>query len=220
MVNPAPFIEHTLLAPTTTPEQIVLHCEEAVEYGFPAVCIPPAFVPLAASQLYGSEVRVCSVVGFPCGYSRSATKIQEAEELLHSGAAELDMVIALGPLLAGDERTVSDEIAAIVKTAEDAPVKVIIECCYLSMETMQRATQLVVDAGAAYVKTSTGFAPAGAKLEDVAALVRWSDGRIKVKAAGGIRTLAAVRSFIDAGASRVGCSAGAKIMQEWLIAAS
>jgi deoxyribose-phosphate aldolase len=220
MVNPAPYIDHTLLTPTATLDQIVLLCDEAVEYAFPAVCIPPAFVPLAASQLYGSDVKVCSVIAFPCGYNSSMSKIQEAVELLGSGADELDMVIALGPLMAGDDRLVEEEIAAIVKKAGDSPVKVIIECCYLNLEQMQRATQLVVNAGAAYVKTSTGFGPSGAQLEDVRAMVRWADGRIRVKAAGGIRTLAAAQEFIAAGADRIGCSASVKIMQEWLGAAS
>lgn len=220
MINPAPYIDHTLLAPTATSDQIIMLCDEAVEYAFAAVCIPPAFVSLAASQLYGSGVKVCSVVGFPCGYNRCVSKILEAEELLDCGADELDMVIALGHLLAGDDRIVAEEISAIVRKAGDSPVKVIIECCYLNPEQMQRATQMVVDSGAAYVKTSTGFGPSGAQLEDVEALARWSGGHIKVKAAGGIRTLRAAQDFIAAGSDRIGCSASVKIMQEWMVAAS
>ncbi len=215
MLNPAAYFDHTLLAPTATSGQIVQLCEEAVEYAFPAVCIPPDFVPLASRQLYGSEVQVCSVVGFPCGYNMPESKLREAEQLLEAGADELDMVISIGRLLQGDEQYVSDEIAQLVAMAGAVPVKVIIECCYLSRQQMERATELVVAAGAAYVKTSTGFGPSGAKLEDVKDLVSWSAGRIKVKAAGGIRSLEDVLAFIAAGVDRIGCSSSAKIMQEW-----
>jgi deoxyribose-phosphate aldolase len=220
MLNPASFIDHTLLEPTTTSRQIVLLCDEAVEYAFAAVCVPPCFVALAADQLYGTDVKVCSVVGFPCGYNSSYSKIQEADELFNLGADELDMVMALGPLTAGEDDSVRDEIAAVVQKAEGRIVKVIIECCYLSREQMQRATQLIVSAGAKYVKTSTGFGASGAQLNDVEELVRWSSGRIKVKASGGIRSYSEAKSFIDAGVSRLGCSASVRIMQEWMVAAN
>ncbi len=218
MLNLAAYFDHTLLAPTATSAQIVQLCEEAVEYAFPAVCIPPLFVPLASRQLYGSGVQVCSVVGFPCGYNTPEGKLREAEELLEAGADELDMVISIGRFLQGDEQYVRDEIEQLVVSAGAVPVKVIIECCYLTRQQMERATELVVAAGAAYVKTSTGFGPSGAALEDVNDLVRWSAGRIKVKAAGGIRSLEDALAFVNAGAVRIGCSSSVRIMQEWSLA--
>ncbi|MCW8859505.1 MAG: deoxyribose-phosphate aldolase [Deltaproteobacteria bacterium] len=215
MNNPASFIDHTLLSPTTTEIQVSALCEEAVEYGFATVCIPPVFVPLAAARLYGSQVKVCSVVGFPCGYSTCREKVQETSDLIAHGAKEIDMVVQIGYLLGGNFKAVEDEIAQIVIAANRLPVKVIIECCYLSTALMQTATELVVKAGADFVKTSTGFGPSGATLDDVKRLVGASAGRIAVKAAGGIRTLDECRTFIEAGAARIGTSSGVAIVAEW-----
>ncbi len=215
MENPAAFIDHTLLRPDATSNQIQTLCEEAVEAGFASVCIPPAFVSLAADCLYGSEVRVGSVVGFPCGYNSLRQKIQETLEQVAAGAQEIDMVIWLGQLLEGRFGQVEEEIAQVVLAAAEAKVKVIIECCYLSARQMENVTELVVQAGAAYVKTSTGFGPSGAQLADVELLAKVASGRIGVKAAGGIRDLDLCQALLAAGASRIGSSAGLTIVKQW-----
>lgn len=215
MMNPASLIDHTLLRPDATEPQIVQLCEEAVEYGFASVCIPPVFVPLAAETLYGSTVAVGTVVGFPCGYNSTRHKVLEAKELSAQGAAELDMVIAVGQALSGHIDYVSEEIAQIVLAAPEAKVKVILECCYLDHELMAQLTEAVVRSGAAYVKTSTGFGPSGACTEDVRILAQSANGRIGVKAAGGIRDLDSCRTMLDAGATRIGTSSGIKIVTQW-----
>ncbi len=215
MSHPAAVIDHTLLKPDAVATQVLQLCEEAVEFGFASVCIPPAFVALAADRLYGSEVRVGTVVGFPCGYSTTRQKVVETTDLVAAGAQEIDMVIHLGALLEHRFAAVEEEIAQVVMAAAGASVKVIIECCYLSAELMQGATELVAAAGAAYVKTSTGFGPSGARLEDVALLSRVAAGRIGVKAAGGIRDLASCQALLKAGATRIGTSAGVAIVQQW-----
>ncbi len=215
MDNPAPFIDHTLLKPETTEQQISVLCEEAVEYGFASACLPPAFVSQAVDHLYGSEVKVCSVIGFPCGYNSLRQKVNETSGLAAQGAQELDMVISVGQLLERHFNKMEEEIAQVVIAAGGATVKVIIECCYLSPELMQRATDIVCKAGAGFVKTSTGFGPYGAKVEDVRLLAQTAAGRIGVKAAGGIRDLTSLQEMLTAGATRIGSSAGVAIFQEW-----
>ena len=215
MKTPASLIDHTLLKPDATDEQIHTLCEEAVEYGFAAVCLPPTFVPLAVDRLYGSAVKVASVVGFPCGYNSLRQKALEAAELVAQGVDEIDMVISLKYLLGRRFELLEEEIAQIVLAAGQAPVKVIIECCYLDRQLKQLATELVVKSGAAYVKTSTGFGPSGASVEDVALLAATAAGRIGVKAAGGIRDFDCYQRMVAAGATRIGTSAGVTIMSEW-----
>jgi deoxyribose-phosphate aldolase len=215
MRNPAALIDHTLLRPDATEARIIQLCEEAVEYGFAAVCIPPLFVPLAAERLYGSAVSVGTVVGFPCGYNATRHKVLEAREAAARGAAELDMVIAVGQALSGHIAYVADEIAQVVLAAAEARVKVILECCYLDHGLMAELTEVVVRSGAAYVKTSTGFGPAGARAEDVRILARTAAGRVGVKAAGGIRDLDGCRRMLEAGATRIGTSAGIEIVSQW-----
>ena len=215
MRNPAALIDHTLLRPDATEARIIQLCEEAVEYGFAAVCIPPLFVPLAAERLYGSAVSVGTVVGFPCGYNATRHKVLEAREAAARGAAELDMVIAVGQALSGHIAYVADEIAQVVLAAAEARVKVILECCYLDHDLMAELTEVVVRCGAAYVKTSTGFGPAGARAEDVRILARTAAGRVGVKAAGGIRDLDGCRRMLEAGATRIGTSAGIEIVSQW-----
>jgi deoxyribose-phosphate aldolase len=215
MDNPASLIDHTLLKPDATAEQFAVLCEEAVEHEFASVCLPPAFVPLAAERLYGSEVKVCTVVGFPCGYNTLRQKVAETTELVALGAEEIDMVVSISRLLELRFDLVEEEIAQVVLAAEQCPVKVIVECCYLDRELKQRATELVVKAGAAFVKTSTGFGPTGATLEDVQLLAKAAAGEIGVKAAGGIRDLTGCQQMVAAGATRIGTSAGLKIITEW-----
>lgn len=213
--NPARLIDHTLLRPQTNLQQIEQLCEEAVEWNFAAVCIPPVFVSRAVDCLYGSETAVASVVGFPCGYATTVSKVQQAAELECLGCAEIDMVIQIGHALAGDFSRVEEEIAQVVLAAPAVKIKVIIECCYLAPQQKITLTNAVVTAGAAYVKTSTGFGPSGANREDVRLLAEVAGGRIGVKAAGGIRSLAEFRQMQEAGASRIGTSAGVEIMQQW-----
>lgn len=215
MDNPASLIDHTLLKPATTEGQIRSLCEEAVENGFASVCLPPVFVPLAVGQLYGSAVAVATVVGFPCGYTSLRQKVQETAELVALGAGEIDMVLSLRHLLEGRFDLAEEEIAQVVLAAKQVPVKVIIECCYLDRQLKQQATESVVSAGAAYVKTSTGFGPSGATVEDVRLLAETAAGRIGVKAAGGIRDLECCRQMLAAGATRIGSSAGVDIVAQW-----
>ncbi|BCR04392.1 deoxyribose-phosphate aldolase [Desulfuromonas versatilis] len=215
MLIPARYIDHTLLKPDATREQILRLCEEAVEHGFASVCIPPVYVPLAAEVLYGSEVAVGTVVGFPLGYVTTAVKLRETAVAVASGAREIDMVIHLGAAREGRLGDVEGEIRRIVEEAGEAQVKVIIECCYLDDPLKQALTGCVAAAGAAYVKTSTGFGSGGATLDDVRLLAGAAAGRIGVKAAGGIRDWAGCRDFLQAGATRIGTSAGITIMQQW-----
>jgi deoxyribose-phosphate aldolase len=215
--NPAALIDHTLLRPTATAGQICQLCEEAVEYGFVSVCIPPAFVKLAGEVLYGSEVAVGTVIGFPLGYQTSAAKAFETAEAVTRGATEIDMVIPLGAALEGRLELVEEDIRQVVAAADVAPVKVILECCYLDDPLKERLTHLVAKAGAAYVKTSTGFGSGGATPEDVRLLARAARGRLGVKAAGGIRDLATCRAMQAAGATRIGTSAGIAIVQAWRV---
>jgi len=215
LLSPASYIDHTLLKPDTTSAKIRRLCEEAVEYGFASVCLPPVFVPLAADLLYGSEVATGTVVGFPLGYVSPAVKAFEAAETVAAGADEVDMVIHLGAVREGNLEAVTGEVRQVVGAAAQAKVKVIIECCELD-EAMKRALTLrVIESGAAYVKTSTGFGSGGATVGDVTLLSRVADGRIGVKAAGGIRDWPTCRAMLAAGATRIGTSAGVAIVEDW-----
>ena len=216
MLNPAPFIDHTLLKSTATPGQIELLCEEAVEFGFAAVCIPPFYVRKASDLLYGSSVQVATVVGFPLGYEVSAVKSFQTQHALAAGATEIDMVINLAAAKAGDMALVEKDITAVVTASEGASVKVIIECCEFDDAMKKILAETVIAAGADYVKTSTGFAGGGATLEDVQLLSRSIAGRAKIKAAGGIRDLDSCLEMIEAGADRLGTSAGVEIARQWL----
>jgi len=215
VISPAHYIDHTLLKAETTADQIRALCEEAVEFGFASVCVPPVFVPLAADLLYGSDVAAGTVVGFPLGYVPAAVKAFESSRAVASGATELDMVIHLGAAVSGRLEDVEEEIRQVVKAAGGAVVKVIIECCCLTSPLKEALVECVVRGGAGYVKTSTGFAANGATVDDVRLLARAARGRIGVKAAGGIRDWEGFRALIEAGASRIGTSAGVKIFDQW-----
>jgi deoxyribose-phosphate aldolase len=165
--------------------------------------------------LYGSGVAVCTVVGFPLGYQTTETKVFEARQAVSAGASEIDMVINLGSVRNADFTLVGDDIRRVVAATENAVVKVIIECCLLNNAEKRKLVDIVVESGAGYVKTSTGFAASGATLEDVKLLAECSAGRIQVKAAGGVRDWASCRDMIAAGAERIGTSAGVVIMREW-----
>ncbi len=212
----ASLIDHTLLTPTASSLQVIELCEEAVEYGFASVCVPPLHVSLATRRLYGSAVKVGSVVGFPCGYHSLRQKVQETADLVAIGAQEIDMVIALCHLLENRPDLLEEEIAQVVMAAHHASVKVIIECCYLDTVQKIAATQATMKAGAAFVKTSTGFAPSGAQVDDVQLLAQTARGRIGVKAAGGVRTLSSCQEMMAAGATRIGTSSGVHIVNEMI----
>jgi deoxyribose-phosphate aldolase len=213
--SPAPFIDHTLLRADATESRIRQLCREALGHGFASVCVPPALVPAAAEVLAGTAVAVGSVVGFPLGYLSSECKLMEAEELVQAGANEMDMVINISLALDRKFKEIGREIRRIVAEAGGVKVKVILECCYLDNRTKGVLTELAVEAGAAFVKTSTGFGPGGATLEDVRLLLCAAAGRAGVKAAGGIRSWEQCRSFLAAGATRIGTSNGIAIMRDW-----
>lgn len=213
--DPASLIDHTLLKPDTRADQVRRLCEEAVEYGFASVCIPPVYVPLAAELLYGSEVAVGTVIGFPLGYTLPAVKVFETAQAVAAGAAEIDMVIHVGNAIDGELAAVEEDIRQVVRAAGTARVKVILECCYLDAARKIALTGAVVRAKAAYVKTSTGFGPGGATIADVELLARIAAGRIGVKAAGGVRDWTTCRALLAAGATRIGSSGGVAIVGEW-----
>ncbi|MEO0078741.1 MAG: deoxyribose-phosphate aldolase [candidate division WOR-3 bacterium] len=207
-------IDHTMLAPATPPDRIERLCEEALAHRFFSVCVNSCYVPLCRRRLEDSGVKVCTVVGFPLGANLREAKAAEAAAAVNLGADELDMVMNLGWLKAGSDEMVVSDIRRVLDAAQQRPVKVIIETCLLTDEEKKRATHLVVDAGAAFVKTSTGFSTGGATVADVALLARVAAGRIGVKASGGISTYAAARAMIEAGATRLGTSSGVKIIEE------
>jgi deoxyribose-phosphate aldolase len=209
----ARMIDHTLLKPEAVPAQIERLCEEALEYGFAAVCVNGAWVPLAARLVSGSEVAVAAVVGFPLGAGTSAAKAFEARDAVAGEAAEVDMVINVGALKAGDEPLVEADIRAVVAAVgAGVPVKVILETALLKDGEKVRGCELAVAAGAAFVKTSTGFGPGGATVEDVALLRRAAGPDVGVKAAGGIRTRLQAEGMIAAGANRLGTSNSVQIV--------
>ena len=214
--NIARYIDHTLLKADATRAQVTQLCREAQEYRFAAVCVNPTHVRLCADLLKDSGVTVASVAGFPLGATPPEVKAYEARQAIQNGATEIDMVINIGALKDGDYGLVERDIAAVVRVCHDsgAVCKVIIEAALLSEQEKVKACELAQEAGADYVKTSTGFGPGGATPADVALMRRVVGPGMGVKAAGGIRSLADAQAMIEAGASRIGTSAGAKIVQE------
>lgn len=211
----AAIIDHTALKPDTTNEQIVALCSEAKEYGFASVCVNPSSVKLSFECLKGTDVKVCTVIGFPLGATTTNTKVFEAKEAIKNGATEVDMVINIGALKGGDDAAVLLDIEAVVDASkEKALTKVIIETVLLSNEEKVRACQLAIKAGADYVKTSTGFASGGATPQDVALMRKTVGSNVGVKASGGIRDRETTMVMIEAGANRIGASSGVKIVQE------
>jgi deoxyribose-phosphate aldolase len=210
----ASMIDHSLLKPNATLEELKKVCQEAVQYKFKAVCINPIFVADAVSLLKGKDVLVCSVVGFPFGTHSSEIKAKETTEVIERGAREVDMVIWVGALKEKKDRDVVKDIRAVVDAARGCPVKVILETCYLTEEEKVRGCRLVMEAGAAFVKTSTGFASGGATFGDVKLIKNTVGKDFGVKAAGGIRTLEEALKMIEAGANRVGTSSSVAIIKE------
>ncbi|MFQ5745947.1 MAG: deoxyribose-phosphate aldolase [Gemmatimonadota bacterium] len=208
-------IDHTLLKPDASQEQIAQLCFEARKYGFASVCVNPAYVKLCADLLKDSGVRVCTVIGFPLGATSTEAKAFEAQKAIRDGATEVDMVVNVGAIKSRDYELAERDIAAVARAshAGGAILKVIIEAALLTDEEKVAACQLAKVAGADFVKTSTGFGPGGATAEDVALMRRVVGPRIGVKASGGIRTFEDARKMIAAGASRIGASASVKIIQ-------
>jgi deoxyribose-phosphate aldolase len=212
----AGMIDHTLLKPDATRQEIEKLCREAAEYHFATVCVNPTWVALCASLLRGSGVGVCSVVGFPLGATSADVKHYETRRVIFDGASEVDMVINIGALKSGDLQVVERDIAAVVGPCREAGVvsKVIIEVALLTDDQKIAASTLAKAAGADFVKTSTGFASGGATAADVALMRRVVGAEMGVKAAGGVRDYEGLKAMVAAGATRVGASAGVKIVQE------
>ena len=205
-------IDHTLLKQDASPEQIVKLCEEAKQFDFMSVCVNPAYVPLAAKCLEGSDVKVCTVIGFPLGMNLTKTKVEEAQLCIREGAQEIDMVINVGMLKAGHDDYVEEEIRELKAVAGGLVLKVIIETCLLTDEEKVRACEAAKRAGADFVKTSTGFSTGGATPHDVALMRKTVGPEMGVKASGGVRTHEDLLAMVEAGANRIGTSNGTKII--------
>lgn len=205
-------IDHTLLKQDATPEQILTLCEEAKQYDFMSVCVNPAYVPLASEALEGTDVKVCTVVGFPLGMNMTKTKIQETQLCIAQGATEIDMVINVGMLKAGHDEYVENEIRELKAVCQNLVLKVILETCLLSDEEIVRACIASKNAGADFVKTSTGFSTGGATIHAVKLMRETVGPEMGVKASGGVRTHEDLLAMVEAGATRIGTSSGCKII--------
>ncbi len=210
--NYAKMIDHTLLKADATREQIATICAEAKQYDFASVCVNPTWVKYSAELLAGTDVKVCTVIGFPLGATTSAVKAFETKDAIANGAGEIDMVINIGALKNGEYELVRDDIKAVVEAANGTLVKVIIETCLLTDEEKVKACQLSVEAGADFVKTSTGFSTGGATAEDIALMRKTVGPDLGVKASGGVRSLEDMKQMIEYGATRIGASSGVAIM--------
>ena len=210
----AQFIDHTLLKPEAATIAFDKLCEEAVVHGFKAVCVNSGWVAYVVKKLQGTKIAICSVVGFPLGAMHSLSKAFEARKAVEDGAQELDMVLNIGALKTGNFKAVEEDILAVRREAEPPVLlKVIIETCLLTNDEKVKACEIAQNAGADFVKTSTGFSASGATVEDVALMRRVVGPTMGVKAAGGIRTFETAQQMIAAGASRIGASASVKIVQ-------
>ncbi|EFI69547.1 deoxyribose-phosphate aldolase [Lysinibacillus fusiformis ZC1] len=211
--NFARMIDHTLLKAEATKEQIEKLCAEAKQFNFASVCVNPTWVKRSSELLQGTDVLVCTVIGFPLGANTPAVKAFEAKDAIANGAKEVDMVINIGALKDKNYELVQADIAAVVEAAKDsALVKVIIESCLLTDEEKVKACELAVAAGADYVKTSTGFSTGGATAEDIALMRKTVGPDLGVKASGGVRSLEDMKKMVEAGATRIGASSGVAIM--------
>lgn len=210
-MNIAKYIDHTILKPIAQRKDIEQLCKEAKEYGFASVCVNPCWVSYASELLKGSAVKVCTVIGFPLGANDSAVKAFEAKTAIEQGAQEVDMVINIGALKAGEYDIVQKDIEAVREASKGKILKVIIETSYLTDEEKQKVCQICAACGADFVKTSTGFSQSGATEQDVALMAKAAGAKVKVKASGGIRTREDALKMIEAGASRLGTSSGVKI---------
>lgn len=208
------YIDHTLLKADATQDKIETLCKEAKEYDFASVCVNTYWVSFCAKQLEGSDVKVCTVVGFPLGAMSSNAKAFETKDAIEHGASEIDMVLNIGEMKAGHYDVVRDDVKAVVEAAKGHCVKVILETCLLTKEEIVKACELCIEAGATFVKTSTGFSTRGATVEDVKLMKETVKDKCLVKAAGGVRCRADLDNMIEAGADRIGTSAGVALMQD------
>ncbi len=209
----ASLIDHTLLKPQATKQDIIKLCEEAKKYGFFSVCVNPMYVNFCKDLLKDTKVKVCTVVGFPLGATTTAVKVFESEEAISSGADEIDMVINISALKSKDYNYVFEDIKAVREATKGKVLKVIIETAYLNEEEKIKACELTKEAKADFVKTSTGFAPSGATVEDVSLMRKIVGNKMGVKASGGIRTIEDVLKMIEAGANRIGTSSSVEIIE-------
>ena len=206
-------VDHTILATTATWEQVKKICDEGMKYNTASVCIPPRYVKKAA-QYVGSKLKICTVIGFPNGYNMPEVKVFETEDAVRCGADEIDMVINLGMVKAGDWEGVLEEIKAVKASCAGRILKVIVETCQLTREEKIAACRVVSMSGADFIKTSTGFSTAGATMEDIKLFKAHVSPDVRIKAAGGIRTFEQAQAMIDAGADRIGASALAALMEK------
>lgn len=207
-------IDHTVLKADTPLETVKKICDEAMEYGFASVCINPCHVAYCADYLKDSDVNVCTVIGFPLGANTSAVKAFETKDAIANGADEIDMVMNIGALKDKNYDLVRDDVKAVVEAANGTLVKVILETCLLTEDEIKKACELCVEAKADYVKTSTGFSTRGATIEDVQIMKAAVQGKAKVKAAGGVRTHEDMVKIVEAGADRIGTSAGCSLVEK------
>jgi deoxyribose-phosphate aldolase len=214
MIGIEKLIDHTLLRPDATGADILRLCDEAGRYGFFAVCVHPYYTGLAKEALFKSHVKIAAVIGFPHGMTLPAVKIYEAIQAVLSGADELDIVINTGLAKSGGWEAVKKEISDIITATAGVTHKVIIETCYLTDDEKKKACEAAIEAGAEYIKTSTGFGPSGAVIRDIQLIKAYTKGKVGIKAAGGIKTLTQAKAFLEAGATRIGTSSGVAIMKE------
>lgn len=205
------YVDHTQLKAFASWEDIQSLCEEAIRYQTASVCIPPSYI-VRVHEKYGDAVNICTVVGFPLGYSVTEAKAEETKKALEDGANEIDMVINISDVKNGDYDKVEKEIARLKEITGDKILKVIIETCYLTEEEKIAMCKAVTNAGADFIKTSTGFGTGGATLEDVELFKKHIGPEVKIKAAGGVRTVEDLKAFIDAGCSRIGTSSAVKLV--------
>ena len=208
------YVDHTLLNPVATWDEIKAICEEALTYGTASVCIPPDFVE-SVHNAY-PELNVCTVVGFPLGYQTTESKVAEAKQAIAEGASEIDMVINLGDAKQGDFHAITEEIKALKAVCGDKILKVIIEACFLTNEEKIELCRCVTEGGADFIKTSTGFGSGGATLEDVQLFKKHIGPNVQIKAAGGIRSISDMKAYIAEGCSRIGASAAVDLLKDYL----
>ncbi|MCL1959462.1 MAG: deoxyribose-phosphate aldolase [Spirochaetes bacterium] len=204
-------VDHTLLKAVSSWEEIKVLCDEALRFKTASVCVPPSYVK-PIQNTYGAELNICTVIGFPLGYNITAVKILEAERAILSGASEIDMVINIGDVKNGSFDYILEEIKLLKKTCGEKILKVIIETCYLTEDEKIRMCEIVTEAGADFIKTSTGFGTAGATLADVELFKKHIGAQVKIKAAGGVKTREDLEAFITAGAARIGTSSAVKML--------
>lgn len=212
----ASYIDHTVLKPETTQDQVDKLCQEAMDNHFAAVCVPPIYVESAAKLLHKSDVKVATVIGFPFGYSHTSSKIEEIKKALESGALECDVVINIAKVKNKDWDYVRNEIDSVstaVHKKNRAVIKLILETAYLDQEELKELCNLCIKYNVDYAKTSTGYAPSGADLETVKSMKEYLDGKVMIKASGGIKTAAFAKELISAGADRLGTSSGLKLIK-------